>query len=472
MIEGKTVHFIGIGGIGMSGLAEVFHCCGYSAQGSDLKESRVTERLEDMGVVIKIGHRPENIEGADIVVYSSCIRDTNPEFMAAKLKNLPILKRMEALAMLMHDKKAIAVSGAHGKTTTTSLISLLLIKAGLDPTVFIGADVDFLGGNARFGQSDIMVTEADESDGTFILLNPLYSISTNIDREHMDYYGTMDNVLSAYRQFINNTKDDGLAFICGEDEYLRDIARESGKNILKYGTSEDSDIRAENIKLKGLGGSEFDVSYKRAMLGRLRLSIPGMHNVINSLAAIGLAVNLGIDFNLIKDVIREFKGADRRFRITHLNSDILIIDDYAHHPTEIKATLKAMECSGRRIVAVFQPHRFSRTKDLREQFGKCFDMADHLVITDIYSASEKPIEGVSGNDICESAKKCGHKDAHFISKDDIIKHLMGVVRPGDAVFLLGAGDIGELPFKIAKSLECYSSSQAHETPAERFDVKI
>jgi UDP-N-acetylmuramate--alanine ligase len=373
--------------------------------------------------------------------------------MAAKLKNLPVLKRMEALAMLMHDKKAIAISGAHGKTTTTSLIALLLIEAGLDPTVFIGADVDFLGGNAKFGQSDIMVTEADESDGSFILLNPLYSVSTNIDREHMDYYGTMDNVLSAYKQFINNTKDEGSAFICAEDENLKNIAVGSGKKILKYGISDCADIKAEDIKLMNLKGSEFDVKYKGAGLGRLKLSIPGMHNVINSLAAIGVAMELGLDFNKIKGVIRKFKGADRRFRITHLDSDILIIDDYAHHPTEIKATLKAMESSGRRIVAVFQPHRFSRTRDLKDQFGKCFDIADHLVVTDIYSADEKPIDGVNGKVVYESAKKCGHKDAHFVSKNDIIKYLIDVARPGDAIFLLGAGDIGELPFKIAKALE-------------------
>lgn len=458
MINRKTVHFIGIGGIGMSGLAEVFYCHGYLVQGSDLKKSKVTDRLEDMGITIKIGHRAENVDGADLVVYSSCIKETNPEFMEARLKNLPLLKRMEALAMLMQDKKAIAISGAHGKTTTTSLVSLLLIKAGLDPTVFIGADVDFLEGNAKFGQSDIMVTEADESDGSFILLNPLYSISTNIDREHMDYYGTMDNVLSAYRQFIDNTKDEGCAFICAEDENLKNITKGSNKKILKYGMTDESDIKAENIKLAGLNGSEFDIRYKGAKLGRIKLSILGLHNVINSLAAIGVAMELGLNFSLIKDVIREFKGADRRFRITHLDSDIIIIDDYAHHPTEIKATLKAMECSNRRIVAVFQPHRFSRTRDLRDQFGKCFDMADHLIITDIYSADEKPIEGVSGKDVYESAMQHGHKNAHFVSKGDIIKHLIDIVRPGDAVFLLGAGDIGELPFKIAKTLEGISAN--------------
>ncbi|MFA5389581.1 MAG: cyanophycin synthetase, partial [Candidatus Omnitrophota bacterium] len=228
---------------------------------------------------------------------------------------------------------------------------------------------------------------------------------------------------------------------------------ESGKRILKYGISEDSDIRAENIALLGLDGSEFDVRYKGAMLGRIKLSILGLHNVVNSLAAIGMAMELGLGFDKIKAAIKGFKGADRRFRITRLGSDILIIDDYAHHPTEIRATLKAMENSGRRIVAVFQPHRFTRTRDLKDQFGKCFDIADHLVVTDIYSADEKPIEGVSGRDICESAKSFGHKDAHFVVKSDIIKYLIDVVKPGDAVFLLGAGDIGELPPKVAKILE-------------------
>ena len=458
MTNEKTVHFIGIGGIGMSGLAEVFHCYGYSAQGSDLRKSKVTDRLEKMGLAIKIGHRPENIDGADLVVYSSCITEKNPELEAARKKNLTILKRMEALAMLMRDKKAIAVSGAHGKTTTTSLVSLLLIEEGLDPTVFIGADVYFLGGNAKCGQSDIMVTEADESDGTFILLNPLYSISTNIDREHMNYYGTMENVIKAYRTFIENTKDEGCAFICAEDENLKNITKGSKKRIIKYGISDDADIRAEDIALLGLDGSEFNVRYKGAKLGRIKLSILGQHNVINSLGAIGVAMELGMRFDKIQNVIREFRGADRRFRITHLDSDIIIIDDYAHHPTEIRATLKAMENSGRRIVAVFQPHRFTRTRDLKDQFGKCFDIADHLVVTDIYSADEKPIEGVSGRDICESAKNYGHKDAHFISKGDIIKHLIDIVKPGDAVFLLGAGDIGEMPSKIAESLERYFSS--------------
>ena len=465
MTNEKTVHFIGIGGIGMSGLAEVFHCHGYSVQGSDLRKSKVTGRLEKMGLTIKIGHRPENIKGADLVVYSSCITEKNPELVSAREKNITILKRMQALAMLMQDKKAIAVSGAHGKTTTTSLVSILLIEAGLDPTVFIGADVHFLGGNAKCGQSDIMVTEADESDGTFILLNPLYSISTNIDREHMDFYGTMDNVLMAYKQFIENTKSEGCVFICAEDENLRNIAKESKKRIVKYGISDDADIKAENIVLLGLDGSEFDIRYKGSRLGRIKLSILGLHNVVNSLAAIGVAMELGLSFDKIKNTIREFKGADRRFRIMHLDSGIVIIDDYAHHPTEIRATLKAMESSGRRIVAVFQPHRFTRTRDLKDQFGKCFDIADHLVVTDIYSADEKPIEGVSAIDICESAKSYGHKDAHFVPKGDIIKHLIDIVKPGDALFLLGAGDIGEMTSMIVESLERYSSSEAVKRPS-------
>ena len=455
----KTAHFIGICGIGMSGLAEVFHCYGYNVQGSDLRRSKVTGRLEAMGIAVKIGHFSDNIKGAELVVYSSCISKDNPEFLAAKDRGLPILKRMEALNMLMQDKRIVAVTGAHGKTTTTSLIALLLIRSGIDPTVFIGADVHFLEGNAKVGQGDIVVTEADESDGSFILLNPLYSVATNIDREHMDYYITMDNVLKAYTRFISNTRDEGCVFVCAEDKNLRAIAQASGKRILRYGISEDADIRAQNIELMGFTGSQFDVTFRNKGLGRIRLSIPGSHNVVNSLAAIGVAMELGLDFNFIKDVITEFKGADRRFGVTRLGSDVLLIDDYAHHPTEIQATLKTMENCGRRIVAVFQPHRFTRTRDLREQFGSCFSLVDHLVITDIYSADEKPIEGVSAKDIYEIAKRRGHKNAHFVPKNDIIKYLTDAVRPGDAVFVLGAGDIGELPAKIVKALEEVTTKQ-------------
>lgn len=453
MINAKNVHFIGIGGIGMSGLAEVFHCYGYSVKGSDTRETKVTNRLKAMGIDVLEGHSAENIRGSDMVVYSSCISEDNPEIVAARKNNIPILRRMEALNMLVGDKDIIAISGAHGKTTTTSLTALLLIEAGLDPTVFIGADVSFLNGNARYGQGKLVVTEADESDGSFLLLNPLYSVTTNMDKEHMDYYLTMDNVVNSYKRFIKNTKDEGCAFVCIEDGNLRRISGDSGKRILYYGLSEDADIRPDNIKLLGLNGSKFDVIFKNKKLGRVKLSIIGMHNIINSLASIGIAMDLGVDFSLIKKAISNFKGADRRFNVTHLDSDILIIDDYAHHPTEIIATLKAMERSHRRIVAVFQPHRYSRTQYLKEQFGRCFNLVNHLIITDIYSADEEPIEGVSGRDISESAKKYGHKNVHFLAKDDIIGHLLKVVKPKDAVFILGAGDIGELPAKIIKALK-------------------
>jgi UDP-N-acetylmuramate--alanine ligase len=297
------------------------------------------------------------------------------------------------------------------------------------------------------------VTEADESDGSFLLLNPLYSVSTNIDAEHMDYYINMDNLVNSYRRFIENTKDSGCAFVCIDDDRLRDLIKDTGKNIRTYGFSKDADIKAENVEILGLNGSGFDFIFRNRTLGRIELSIIGMHNILNSLAAIGLAMHIGVDFSLIQKVIGDFKGADRRFRVTRLDSDILVIDDYAHHPTEIKATLKTLEDSGKRIVAVFQPHRYSRTKYLREQFGSCFDLADHLVITDIYSANEKPIDGVSAADICESARNYGHNNVNFVARHDIIKHLAGVVKPGDAVFILGAGDIGELPKQIVRTLE-------------------
>ncbi|NQV04277.1 MAG: UDP-N-acetylmuramate--L-alanine ligase [Candidatus Omnitrophica bacterium] len=452
MHKKKRFHFIGIGGAGMSGLAEVFSRSGYLVQGSDIKKTKVTDRLEAMGAGVKEMHLAKNIDGVDCIVYSSCIKKDNPEIKEARRRGIPVLRRIEALNMLVGEKKLIAVSGAHGKTTSASIISYLLIEAGLDPTVFIGAEVHFLNGNARCGQSDLVVTEADESDGSFLFLRPFYSVTTNIDMEHMDYYSNMDNVISAYKKFIDNTRNEGIAFIGIDDESLRDIARASRKKIVTYGASKDADIRAENIELMGVDGSSFDVVFKGKALGRINLSITGMHNVLNTLAAIGIAMHLGVKFSFIKGVIGDFRGADRRFDMKRLDSDIFLIDDYAHHPTEIKATLKTLQGSGKRIVVVFQPHRYSRTKYLREQFGRCFDLADHLVITDIYSAHEEPIDGVSARDLCASAQECGHKDVHFVPKDDIIRHLKSVVKPGDAVFILGAGDIDELPGKLIQSL--------------------
>ncbi len=448
----KKIHFIGIGGAGMSGLAEVFYSSGYNVQGSDIKKTKTTDRLEKMGINIQDLHSPRNIQGADYVVYSSCITDDNVELNEARSKNISILRRIEALNMFLGDKDLIGVSGAHGKTTTSSIISYLLIKAGCDPTVFIGADVHFLEGGACYGRGNIVVTEADESDGSFLFLKPLYSVCTNIDKEHMDYYTTMSNMITSYKIFIENTKDEGCAFICIDDPNLKEIAKKTSKRVLSYGVSEDSDIRAVGIELLGLEGSRFDLVYKGKNLGRIDLSVIGINNILNSLPAIAIAMELGVDFSFIKDVIGDFRGADRRFNVTHLDSDILLVDDYAHHPTEITATLKSLEGSGRRIIVIFQPHRYSRTKDLKDEFGSSFDMADYLIVTDIYSAHEEPIDGVSAMDICESTKKYGHKNVHFVAKDDIIEHLTGVVAPGDAVFILGAGDIDELPKEIVKKL--------------------
>lgn len=453
MKDKKTIHFIGIGGAGMSGLAEAFNSCGYNVQGSDIKTTRVTDRLELSGIRVSESHSANNIEGADYVVYSSCITEDNVELKEARRRKITVLRRIEALNMLMGKKDIIAVSGAHGKTTTTSLLAYILIESKIDPTVFIGADVYFLDGNSRCGSGNLVLTEADESDGSFLLLDPLYSVSTNIDSEHMDYYVSLDNLVSSYRKFIENTRKEGCAFVCIDDDKLKDIVKDSKKNIMTYGFSKEADIRADNIELLGLDGSRFDFIFKNRVLGKVKLSIIGMHNVLNSLAAIGLAIHIGVSFSCIQKLICDFKGADRRFKVTRLDSDIIVIDDYAHHPTEIKATLKSLEDSGKRIVAVFQPHRYSRTKYLREQFGSCFDLANHLVITDIYSAHEKPIDGVSARDICDSAKNYGHKNVHFVSRHDIIKHLTGIVRPGDVVFILGAGDIGELPQQIVRTFQ-------------------
>lgn len=450
MDKKQTVHFIGIGGAGMSALSEVFYCHGYNVQGSDIKKTKVTDRLNDLGISIYGFHSAKNIKGADFIVYSSCIAEDNVERKFAMQNKIPILQRIEAMNMLMANKNLVAVSGTHGKTTTTSLISFLLIKGGLDPTVFIGADVPFLNGGARYGQSDLVITEADESDGSFLLINPLYSVITNVDKEHMDYYSSMDDVKAAYRSFIENTKDRGSTFVCIDDYNLRKITEKVSKKIVKYGLSQDAYIRAVDIELLGLDGSKFKLMVDNKLLGEIELSLIGRHNILNSLACIGIAMELGMDFSSIKKVISGFKGADRRFSVTHLPSDIILIDDYAHHPTEIEATLKVLEDSSRRIIAVFQPHRFSRTKYLKEEYGSCFGAVDYLVITDIYSAHEGHIDGISALDICESVKLSGHENVNFVSRYDIIKHLKDVVRPKDAVFILGAGDIGELPKKIVK----------------------
>ncbi|MBU4311701.1 MAG: UDP-N-acetylmuramate--L-alanine ligase, partial [Candidatus Omnitrophica bacterium] len=332
----KTIHFIGIGGAGMSGLAESFHMHGYKVQGSDIKKTKVTDRLEAVGIRVEGSHSAKNVAGANIVVYSSCINEDNIEMQEARRRNIAVIRRIEALNMLLDNKNLVAVSGAHGKTTTTSLISYLLINAGLDPTVFIGADVGFLNGNTQHGKGNIVVTEADESDGSFLLVNPLYSVVTNIDAEHMDYYKNMDNVLEAYLKFIENTKDEGCAFVCIDDDNVRAIANKSTKKIVKYGLSKDADVRAVNVEFKGLDGASFDVVYKSEVLGKVNLSIIGMHNVLNSLVAIAVAMKLDASFSVIKNTISDFKGANRRFIVTHLDSDILIVDDYAHHPTEIE----------------------------------------------------------------------------------------------------------------------------------------
>ncbi|MFH1479080.1 MAG: UDP-N-acetylmuramate--L-alanine ligase [Candidatus Omnitrophota bacterium] len=455
-----VIHFIGIGGAGMSGLAEVFHYNGFKVQGSDVKKTKITDRLEKLGISVKEGHYSDNIGEADYVVYSSCIEKQNVELKEAMIRRVKILRRIEALNMLMSDKKIIAISGTHGKTTTTSLVAYLLIKADLDPTVFVGADVGFLNGNARYGKGGLVVTEADESDGSFLLLNPLYSVTTNVDKEHMDYYVSMDNVIASYKRFIENTNEFGCALVCIDDDNLRFMAGSSSRRILTYGVSKDADIRAENIELLGLDGSRFDLVFKGKLLCNIKLSLIGSHNVLNSLAAIGIAIDLGIEISLIKEYIKDFKGANRRFNVTRLGSDILVIDDYAHHPTEIKATLKGLGDANKRIIAIFQPHRYSRTKYLKEEYGSSFALADHLIITDIYSAHESPLDNVTANDICESVKKSGHQNVHFMPKENIIKHLREIVKPSDAIFILGAGDIDELPEKIVKALEKESFKDA------------
>ncbi len=456
ILENKhNIHLVGIGGIGMSALAEVLIKLGFFVSGSDKRESIVTRRLSAAGIKVFHRHSAENIGDAELIIYSSSVLQDNPEVLAANSKGIPIVRRGVILKELMEGKKGVAVSGAHGKTTVTSLVSLVLIESGLDPTVLIGADVHFLNSNVRFGGGEFFVTEADESDGTNLILRPLYCIATNIDKEHMDYFLTMRNVISSYRQFINNVSGEGCAILCTDDRRLKNLIKDSSKPVLSYGLNSSADISAKNLTLFANGeGSEFDFLYRKDLLGRVRLKIPGIHNIVNSLAAIGLGLKIGISFEKVRDIIREFKGAERRFKVTRTSGEILVIDDYAHHPTEISATLASfIKTQPRsRLIAAFQPHRYSRTRYLKEEFGKCFNLVDHLVITDIYTADESPIEGISGRDIYESVRSNGHKDVVFVPEGVLLEHLTEVARPGDAIFILGAGDIGELPQKLVARL--------------------
>ncbi|MBA7709977.1 UDP-N-acetylmuramate--L-alanine ligase [subsurface metagenome] len=440
----RHIHLVGIGGIGMSGIAELLLNLGYSVSGSDIRRSEVTDHLSNLGGKIFPGHRPQNIEGADVVVFSSAVKDDNPEIVEARERSIPVIPRAEMLAELMRLKYGIAVAGSHGKTTTTSMIGSILTRGGLDPTIVIGGRLNIWGGsNARLGSSDFLVAEADESDGSFLALSPSMAVITNIDYEHIDFYQSMNNLRKTFVDFINKIPFYGRAILCLDDKEVQGLIPNLKKSYLTYGLNPQSDIKASEISKEGLNTS-FAVTYKNGLVGTITTCTPGDHNVLNALAAVGVGLELDIDFEYIREGLKDLGGLKRRFEIKDERGGILFLDDYGHHPTEIVATIRtAKECwPDRRLMVVFQPHRYTRTRHLYDSFVVSFNQADFLIITHIYGAGEEPIPGVDSKALYQGIKNHGHRAVTFCdSIEDSISLLLNQIKPGDLVLTLGAGDI-------------------------------
>jgi UDP-N-acetylmuramate--alanine ligase len=462
----KNVHFVGVGGIGMSGIAEVLCDLGFSVSGSDLKRSKNTERLEKMGARISEGHDAANVGDAQVVVYSSAVKDDNPELVVARQKGIPVIPRAEMLAELMTLKPyAVAIAGTHGKTSTTSMVATLLSHAGVDPTAVVGGVVESLGSNARLGQSEWFVTEADESDRSFLMLYPTIAVVTNIDKEHMESYKGMDDVVQCFTDFVNKIPFYGAAVICLDDPNVQLIIPNIKRRRVTYGLTAQADISGHDIKYSESFGSSFTVWRGSDVLGTIDLPVPGKHNVYNALAATAVALELDIPFAVIAEAFSGFKNANRRFQFKGMVNGITVVDDYGHHPTEILATLQAAKYSagGRRTVVVFQPHRFSRTKELMDEFALAFNNADVLYVLDIYAASESPIEGITAEVLTENIRRYGHKNVSYIggmeSASDIV---CSELKEGDLVITLGAGSVTRLSDEI---LEKLGSSVSEARPA-------
>jgi UDP-N-acetylmuramate--alanine ligase len=444
----RTIHFVGIGGIGMSGIAEVLHNLGYEVTGSDVKESETITRLRNLGIKVLIGHRPENIDDAHVVVISSAVSGENPEVVAAREKSIPVIPRAEMLAELGRLKYGILIAGAHGKTTTTSLIATILGHTGLDPTVVIGGKLRATGSNARLGRGDFIIAEADESDGSFLKLTPTIAVVTNIDREHMDFFKNMDALKDAFVSFINKVPFYGLSILCAENELVREILPMVHRRFLTYGFSEEADVCAGNVE-KGFMSVSFDVKYRGQNMGRFFVPMPGMHSILNSLASIIVGIELKVEVPGIKEALKGFRGIQRRFEFKGEADGIKFFDDYGHHPAEIQATLKAAreslmnsDVKEGRVFVLFQPHRYTRTGDLLHEFGSSFSDADVLCVMDIYAAGEKPIHGVNSEAVLRAVKDSGHRDAvHIPDKEALRGAIMKKLRPGDLFITIGAGDV-------------------------------
>ena len=456
----QRVHFVGVGGIGMSGIAEVLLNLGYKISGSDLKRSPVTDRLVSLGATVFEGHRAENVVGAEVVVISSAVTRDNPEVVEARQRHIPVIQRAEMLAELMRLKYGIAIAGMHGKTTTTSMVAAVLAAGGLDPTVVVGGRVDAMGSNARLGKSHYLVAEADESDRSFLKLSPILAVVTNIDREHMDCYRDMADVEQTFVEFMDRVPFYGLTVACNDDDRLRALLPQLRRRVMTYGSRPDSDFRVSDSETPPVDGHErpmsrFRVEYRGQSLGDFHLYVPGRHNILNATAAIAVGVGLDVSPDAIRRALAEFRGVDRRFQLRGRVGEISVIDDYGHHPTEIRATLAAArQCGYKHVHVVFQPHRYTRTQDLADQFATAFGDADSLIVLDIYAASEPPIEGITGERLARHIANLGKRQATYAASfAEAIEQVTAITRPGDMILTLGAGSVSQLGAQILERME-------------------
>src|SRR5262244_689181 len=454
----QQIHFIGIGGIGMSGIAEILLNLGYRVTGSDQKRSDAVERLAELGAKAFIGHEPSHLEGAHVVVYSSAVSRDNVEVRVARRRAIPVIPRAEMLAALMRLKYGIAVAGTHGKTTTTSMIGAVLAEGRYDPTIIVGGRVTSLGSNVRLGQGDFLVAEADESDGSFLKLAPTIAVVTTIDAEHLDHYGTLEAIRDAFVAFVNKVPFYGSAVLCLDQPTIQLLLPRIEKRIVSYGLESGADLVARRLQLSGMT-SRFEVYQRESLLGQVALQIPGRHNVLNALAAIGVGLDLEIPFPTLQRALAGFSGVQRRFQILGRARGVTVVDDYGHHPAEIRATLAAAKAGfDCRVVTVFQPHRFTRTLHLREEFLTAFNLADVLIVMEIYAAGEAAIPGVTAENLADGIRAHGHRDVTYLGNDRtrVVEHLSEIVRRGDLVITLGAGDVSQLGPELLKRLNADS----------------
>ncbi len=449
----RRIHFVGVGGIGMSGIAEVLNNLGYDVSGSDLRDSATTRRLAGLGVEIFIGHDPGHVQGTQVVVRSSAVGESNPEIAAARHAGIPVIPRAEMLAELMRMKHGLAVAGTHGKTTTTSLLAGIFEAAGLDPTIVVGGKLNSVGTNAVLGEGDWLVAEADESDGSFLHLSPTISIVTNIDPEHLDHYGDEASLRAAFLRFINKVPFYGTAVLCLEHPAIQDLLPGVTKRYVTYGFSSQADYRAVDVSVSA-GISRFSVELDEEILGTIELALPGRHNVLNGLAAVASSMEAGIPFEVIRDALNDFAGVQRRFTVRGVTAGVTVVDDYAHHPAEIRACLgAARESYDRRIVAVWQPHRYSRVRDLKDEFLRAFNDCALVLVMDIYRAGERPIEGLDSAGLTRELRDRGHRGAiHAPTPGDVLDVIRDRARKGDVVLTLGAGDVTRLSHRIVEEL--------------------